>query len=312
MTPFFTLVRFLERSVGLDRVRFSHASSFAFPASDVADVQQDTDGTFHVTTTFLGLAGSESPLPAAMSEELLFGDEAGHLQAFYDVFHDQALRLLYEAWKRFSPGLEGTESPFRRELLSLVGVDAFSPFLPAMAGEGSFDLGLSDFTRCDPDFLNEAGLQAILERAYPHLRPRVAPGDAREVEADAADRTWLGERGSVMGIDANFGGSGLDTQGSLRVTLGPVDAATYEALMPGGAQHGELAAFLDHWTASRVRLELDVLVEAGELPDLCLGDGYGASMGREARFGAASGAALCVRVPLERDGGEAARRYVHE
>ena len=316
MTSFFPLVRVLERWVGLERIHFAHASSFAFPAGDVAEVREESDGAFHVTTTFLGLAGSESPLPAAMSEELLFGDDAGHLQAFYDVFHHEALQLLYLAWKRFAPGADEAESPFRGELLSLIGVDAFSPFAREPAGpgpDGAFALGLSDFARCDPEFLGEEGLEAILRRMYPALDPRVGAGDPRQVDADDADRTSLGERGSVMGLDATFGGSAPDAQGSLRVTVGPVDAATYEELMPGGPRYDDLSAFLLHWTASRARVDLDVLLERGAAPQLSLGGDYGATMGNEARFGGEPSTRTRVRVPLVADADDPTRRrYIDE
>src|SRR5262249_39150921 len=91
---FVPLVRLLERlssdavRVGgegppdAEGIRFRHDRGLSFHASDVVDLgalENGDGGTgpqcqYQVTSSFLGLSGSMSPLPAYFTEELLFED----------------------------------------------------------------------------------------------------------------------------------------------------------------------------------------------------------------------------------------------
>lgn len=46
-----------------ETLRFSADASLAFPCSDISALKRDTSGAFRMTTTFMGLQGSQSPLP---------------------------------------------------------------------------------------------------------------------------------------------------------------------------------------------------------------------------------------------------------
>ena len=301
-----------------ERLHFTHPPAFAFPGGEVSDIAYATedDGvTATLTTSLLGLLGSESPLPPAMSEEVLFDDEDGALQAFYDVFQHRALALLYRAWRRYALVVASDaagEDAFPGALLSLMGVDHFSPYDVPAGVEPMFALGLSDFARCEPGYLDASGLEQILGRAFPELRPRVAMADARRVLAADEDRTCLGVRNSTMGEDATYGGSAVDPQGAVRIVVGPVDRATHDALMPGGRRYTALSAFVGHWLAGRASAELEVLVAGSEAPCLRLGDDYGATLGAEARYSGDDANEVRVRVPLVAAPDQATRSYVHD
>ncbi len=45
-----------------ETLRFSADASLAFPCSDISALKRDTSGAFRMTTTFMGLQGSQSPL----------------------------------------------------------------------------------------------------------------------------------------------------------------------------------------------------------------------------------------------------------
>jgi type VI secretion system protein ImpH len=309
-SSFLPMVRKLEREVGLDRIHFTHPPHFTFPHGEVLGVARDEAGDVHITTALLGLLGAESPLAAAMSEEVVFDDESGHVQAFLDVFQSRALQLLYLAWKRFAPDVPDAHDGFHCALLSLMGIDAFSPYEETRGVDDSFLLGLSDFARCEPGFLDLAGLEQILQRTYPELSPQVEAGEPQLILAADEDRMCLGGQNSTMGVDANFGGGATDTQGSIRLVVGPVDRTTSEELMPGGSRYVELQRFVDHWMACRVTPELEVVLKQGAAPVLSLDDDYGCAMGHEARFSGEAAPLVRVRVPLTADVKDVvARRY---
>ena len=112
-----------------------------------------------------------------------------------------------------------------------------------------------------------------------------------------------------MGEDATYGSSALDLQGVVRIVVGPVDRVTHDALMPGGRRYAALQGFIEHWLAARATAELEVLVKGSEAPALRLGDGYGATLGAEARYSKEAPRQVCVRVPLVGETGDVVRSY---
>jgi type VI secretion system protein ImpH len=297
----FALVRVLEDAlsehtpIGGDaradeeRVHFTHPPSLAFPAGDVVDVEFSGGARapeVTVTTTFLGLLGTESPLRPEWSEDVLFEDEPFPLRAFYDVFQHRAVTLLHRASQRFSPlaiGAAGRDG-FARGLLGLVGVDAFAAKDSQAAVDPLQALGLSDLLRCDPNYLDVAALENILQRFFPELRPRVSPADPCFVAKAPEDASLLGVQKCVLGETFAYGAGALDVESTLRLTVGPVGRETYDALMPGGARYRSLRAMLDEWLAGRVIVELEVVVRREEAPALRLGEPFGGRLGVDTRY----------------------------
>ena len=137
-------------------LRLRHDPSLAFSSSDVAATrevattrawgEEERAPRLEVTTTFLGLSGSASPLPLHLVEEVAQEDpEHAPRRDFLDLFHHRILSLLYRGLTRFDvPGAfrsDGTDEHARR-LLALAGIDTFdSPVdaellrvVPALAG----------------------------------------------------------------------------------------------------------------------------------------------------------------------------------
>jgi type VI secretion system protein ImpC len=308
-----------------ERVHFSHPPSFALPAGEVLDVvYRRASGVTSVTvkTALLGLVGAESPLPSSMSEEALF-DEDDALAPLYDVLHHRALSLLYCAWKRYTPGASADAShadPYADALLSLVGQDVFSPYgdgsdadaPPATVTDPFVALGLSDFARCEPNFLDTSALEQLIDRIYPELHARVSRSEPRLVRAADEDRGCLGQQHSTLGVDAPYGASALDPSGVVRIEVGPVDGPTHETLRPGGARYRQLQPLIDEWLASRAVAELDILIQLEEAPALVLGEGYGGSLGGDAQYHRTDARHVRARVLLAPESEQAMTTYLDE
>lgn len=315
----FPLVRRLERELSRDvavggdepadreRIHFTHTPDFTHPSGDVVDVAFTDDGdgpAATLRTSLLGLLGAESPLPELISEDVLLSDDHGALQAFFDVFQHRALALFYRAWRRYAPVAAfdgGGDDGFSKCLQSLVGVDAFAPSEPARAVTPLFSLGLSDLSRCEPNYLDVAALEAILRRVFPELSARVRPSESRPVHAQDSDLTRLGERNAILGVDAAYGDEAFDTDGVVRIQVGPVNRTIYEELLPGGARYRVLQPLLEEWLAARARAELEVLLPSEEAPALRLGTGFGGSLGVDSRHAAPDVSIVRVRILLLSD-----------
>ncbi len=325
----FPVIRLLERELSRDvpigsdrtaedeRVHFSHPPTFALPAGELLDLEYAAEGTdvaVSISTSLLGLLGSESPLPPAMSETVLFEDDDA-LAAFYDVFQHRALALLYRGWKRYAQDTAVERSgadAYSRALLSLVGADGFSPYEAPTSTDPMFALALSDFGRCDPSFLDVRALEQLVRRIFPELDARVVLAEPCLVPAADEDRSCLGSQHTTLGEDASYGESALDANGRVRIQLGPVDRKTYETLMPGGARYRQMQPLVDMWLASRADAELDVIVPAEDAPVLCLGEAYGATLGVDAQYRDPDTRSVRARVLLLADPSGEAPDYLDE
>ena len=88
-------------------VRLRPTLDLAFPTADLdtADWREDPldgEGKLLLTTTFLGLYGSDSPLPTHVTEALLPEQEADQrVRDFLVLFHHRVLSLLFRVWTKY-------------------------------------------------------------------------------------------------------------------------------------------------------------------------------------------------------------------
>jgi hypothetical protein len=113
---FFRLIYLLERLYGRrrpigqlgppseERIRLRPDPGLVFHSSDVSEARRtstpDDVERARVTTTFMGLYGSTSPLPPHFMEQIALSDYQGGpqpIREFFDVFHHRLLSLVYRS-----------------------------------------------------------------------------------------------------------------------------------------------------------------------------------------------------------------------
>jgi len=311
---FVSLVALLERltpeaaRVGADGplnaegIRFRHDRSLIFSARDVAEVssaQLPKDPSdplsplrrvYEVTTAFLGLTGSASPLPSYLPEEVAQEDPDHSVRRdFLDLFHHRLLSLLYRELMRFQLWAEQTKSlrdAWSSRLLALLGLDTYEqPLAVAIAPR--------DILRLAPVLARQSrtavGLQLALETI---LGDRVEGGRIRVrefaggwVTIDPPERTRLGVAKHELGREVVLGRRAYDRAGSFEIRVGPVSRRAYERFLPGG----DLVAILHQIVSlfARDPLGYRVMVELaeGEAPNLRLASSGGNRLGRDSWLG---------------------------
>ncbi len=318
---FFQLLRTLELVYECDvtprdspdeeRVVFTEVPTLAFPVADVARVTFEK--TVQVALTFFGLLGTASPLSPEWTEDALLGDDEGALQAFYDAFHHRAASYLFLAWKTHATegafDLEGQDVLSAR-LRSLAGIDAWAPPdadpLPPMVA-----LGFADHQHGQAQTIDVESAERLLQRIFPQWSPRLESYVRRSIALTKEERAKLGVRNSKLDGGLIYGSACDDEAGLVRVHLGPVDAATYESLMPGGGEYVVLERIAARVFAGSVDVEIEVHVPPGEAPTTTLGGTRGGRLGVDTRYANEMTASdLSVRVPLVKDVTLAARTFV--
>jgi type VI secretion system protein ImpH len=301
---FVPLVRLLERlassavRVGgegppsLEGIRFRHDRGLQFHAGDVVSLEEAApeDGgapppRYQVTSAFLGLSGSMSPLPAYFSEELLHEDDEAPLrQDFFDLFHHRLLSLFYRAVVRYRLSSEHTtrlEDGWSRRSLALATIDGYGPALPG-------GLTGADLLRLAPVLVHRTrgagGLQAALRM---HLGPVLegAPVSVKEcfgrwTEVDQGSWTRLGRACSRLGQDLLVGHRLFDRSGSFAICVGPTTWATYERLRAGGDLHQRVAELVGWIVRDPLDWVLLVTLLPNETPGLQLSSRGTSRLGR--------------------------------
>lgn len=283
---FFQAVRLLERLLpershvgefddpGREVVRFGAATSLAFPASEIQelDVREDTPSSMRVN--FFGLTGPQGVLPHAYT--LLVQDRLrerdGALRDFLDLFHHRIISLFYQAWRKhqFTVAREdGTHDRLSEHLLDLIGLGTASArdrlalpdealiyraglIAPQTRGAASLQQLIEDFFEVPVSVEQFAGGWYGVA-----LQDRCAVGD----EENAGNR--LG--GAVVGDEIR------DTQARVRIRLGPMPRERYNEFLPGGSGYRELASLVRFYSHDQFEFEAQLILAAKDVPGVKLG-----------------------------------------
>lgn len=305
---FFTVVGLLERlmpdraRVGGDgpvheeALRLRNDPSLAFPSGDIRRVQPTRipelpgepltpyrDG-IEVTTTFLGLTGSVSPMPTYMAEEVAQDDDTAQ-RDFLDVFHHRVLSLLYRVVTRYSGArehLSSADDVWTHRYLTTAGLDAVAAgpsdvlprwlilrLLPLLVGHNrsaaSLELALQEAMRA---VLGETG----------RLEVRQFVGSRAPV--DAQQRTQLGVRNHALGQTVMIGARSVDRAGRFAIRVGPLTTRNYSGFMKDGPHARTIRAVVELFTRQPLDYDLELLLEEDAVPRFRLSAEYPVPLGR--------------------------------
>jgi type VI secretion system protein ImpH len=286
-------------------VRFKHDPSLIFHAGDISEVTvTDTNDSIRavMTTTFLGLTGTSSPLATVFAEEVLRAEaqDETSLGGFYDLFHHRLVSLFYRTWKkyRFEAGFRlDSSDAFSRRMLAFVGVD-IGGAVPRRGLEPLQLLALAPLaaSRTRPG----RTLQIVLERFLPGVRIGLEPFVLRRVQIRDDDRCMIGVQNNVLNVDFTIGRTVADRSGRFRIVVGPVDYPTFESLMPGGRQHSRLRDVIYQFVPAHLEPELELVLGTEHAPQFQLAGERGSRLG------------VTTHLPMKKNKGMRARVVLSE
>jgi type VI secretion system protein ImpH len=241
-----------------------------------------------MTPNFMGFLGSAGALPAHYTEAIaahqLYEKDEGP-RAFLDVFSTRSLSLFYEAWRKY-----------RLELKYQVdGQDRFLPLLLALGGLGNKALT----RRLSGGRGHAAGAVRDESRAFFATALRQRPASASTMarvlgeyfrvpvaatqfvgcwcEVPPQQQSVLGGGQAQLGTTAMIGARVWQRDLRMRLTIGPLGRADFDAFLPGGSAALALDKLLTMFTGVTLEYEICLVLRAEDVA--------GASLGAGARLG---------------------------
>jgi type VI secretion system protein ImpH len=284
---FFQLVDLIHRHHGDDqergrddqprqeRIRFSSSAGLGFPGSDVVSAlsPEHEHAPYQMEVSFLGLHGSQSPLPGYYLEDLAWeaGQDLGIRRHFLDFFNHRLVTLFHRTWRkyryyvRFRPG----------------AADGFSDLIYALAGLG--DSRLREATPVNwSKMLAYSGLMAGRSRS-----PEVVSGIVghcfdlddvsieqwvlRKVAIADDQQTRLGQSNATLGNDTLVGSQIRDRSGKFILRIRNLSRQRFADFLPNGQDHQRLVKLVEFATREQLAYDLELQMRAQDIRPMQFG-----------------------------------------
>lgn len=296
-----------------ESIRFRHDPSLSFKAGDVMKVEwapkpqavEDAlDGKqfrFEITTAFLGLTGTTSPMPLYMAEEVAQAqDSAAVKRDFLDMFHHRLISFVYRIGVKHDLAREylkdGTD-PWSRRILALAGFDSWGGHamktLPPWRVLRLAPL-LSSGVRSARTI--ELAIQDVCGHALRNAKVSVETFAGGWSPLDGEQRMALGFRNHALGEASVLGQECFDKSGKAVIAIGPL-GQNFRHFLADGDQYPIIVELLALLTDEPVVFEMRLDVRDDARPPFHLGvDGR---MGVDSWLGSGAESASITHVKVE-------------
>lgn len=274
---FFQLVRLLERyyrpparvgchgPASAEILRFRPEASLGFPAGDISGLELihaagSASPRFRITTGFLGLYGSTSPLPSFYSEDILWEDpDNTRVRDFLDIFNHRLISLFYRCWQKYRYQAEFEDEKddrFTMGLFALIGLG--TPALRQAAGlaDPRRFLHFSALLHQQPH--SASALERLIRDYFEEIPVEIEQCTARWVPIRQEQLVSLGQSNCRLGLDCTIGSRVLGRRGSFRIRIGPLEYEQFLEFLPDQESYRTLRRLVGLFISDR--LEFDVLV----------------------------------------------------
>ncbi|NIF28995.1 type VI secretion system baseplate subunit TssG [Pantoea sp. Tr-811] len=265
------------------RVRLTSDPRLTFPVSDIykAERMPGAEDRYRVCTTFMGLHGTDSPLPTYYLEEVAYehAHGIGVRPAFFDFFNHYLLGLLHRIWRkyryyiRFQPGAR----------------DGFSQYIFALLGLNDKQLR-GDTALPWSRLLSFAGVIASRSRApgtvagiighcFDLSHVRIREFETRLVPCAAKQLVSLGCSNGQLGSTFMVGSRTRTRSSKFTIVISELDQQQLHDLLPSGVNFGRLRALIDFLLRDGLAYDLELRLKQNALSPFCLHPTQGAYLG---------------------------------
>ncbi len=271
------LERGTDQQPSQERIRFSASAGLGFPGSDVVSAlsPEHEHAPYQMEVSFLGLHGSQSPLPGYYLEDLAWesGQQTGIRRHFLDFFNHRLLTLFHRSWRKY-----------RYYVRFQAGAsDGFSELVFALVGLG--DRQLRGETPINwSKMLAYAGLMAgrsrspevvsgIVAHCFDLERVEIEQWVLRKVDIPGDQQTRLGGSNAVLGESTLIGSSIRDRSGKFVIRLWNLSKERFADFLPNGRDHQRLIKLVEFATRDQLAYDLELMMRPQDVRPLQLGQG---------------------------------------
>lgn len=300
-------------------LRFRHDPSLSFKAGDITSLRwvevpqphehswDEPRHRFELTTAFLGVTGSSTPLPMYLAEEILQSQDETQLQRdFLDLFHHRLVSFVYRVGIKYDYPREFVDDltdPWSRRVLALAGFDAW-------AGRRLQHVPLWRLLRLAPLLAARARtartleviLQDVCEDALGGATVRIEQFCGDWTNLDDEQRMALGISCTTLGESSVLGRKCYHRAGKATIVIGPL-GDNFRRFLKEGDMVPTILEILGLVATEPVEFDLDLVLAQDARPPFKLGSREGGRIGADAwlssRLGARQETHLRVELPTE-------------
>ena len=259
-----------------DPIRLGQNPTLAFAASQLSELEPGRGRIPPRLAVFgPGLFGPQGALPIHITEyvsDRMRNHDDFAMWRFYDLFHHRMLSLLYRAWGNAQPAVNADRPED----------DRFTTYVASLMGMGLETLRDRD------GFPDHARLHYVGHFARQSRSPEGLIGALRDffdvdVQLQQFIGEWLvipeaahwrlGERrhNAGLGLGTTIGASVWGCQHKFRLTLGPLDFASFQRFLPGTDTVDRLVAIVRSFCGDEYDWDLKLVLKKDEVPAVQLG-----------------------------------------
>lgn len=254
-------------------VRFKASGTLAFPTSDVSNLAEQDDGSYVLETTFLGLQGSQSPLPGFYLEQFAWRyaqDEAG-INNFLDLFNHRFISLIHRIWRKYRYYIsykDGMDA-FSQRMFALVGLEnpTIRQTLKINHSKMLSYAGLLSGATRSPEVIS-----GLIAHCFDLDDVTVEPWKNRIVPIPEDQQTNLGEMNTELGENFVIGDNVDDCSGKFVLCLNNLTVKRYLAFLPSGDTFEPLKTFVSFILRDQFAFDVKLSLAKDQLTEMCLGN----------------------------------------
>ncbi|HCB1602131.1 TPA: type VI secretion system baseplate subunit TssG [Citrobacter freundii] len=281
-----------------EAVHFRASASLAFPVRDIESLTKNAAGQYVMTTTFMGLAGSSSPLPGYYLDDMawLQAQEGGCATAdFLNLFSHRWTQFLYHIWRKYNWyasfrnggtdiisqrmfALIGLGNPRVRERLDICHCKLLA-YAGTLAGPGRSPQVICDLVSHCFD------LADVTLECWQLRKVAIPPDQLTRLGVAEPDAEGKVTGKSVLGVNFTLGTRVPDRSGKFMLCINNLSLERYLTFLPEGEEYLPLTTFVSFVLRDQLAWDLRLGLAPGEAEGMRLGDKRHSQLGRTSFIG---------------------------
>lgn len=263
------------------RLRLNVTPRLAFPVADVLRADRIADDRYRIQATFLGLHGTDSPLPSYYLDDIAYehAQGIGLRPAFLDFFNHRLHALLHQGWRkyryyrRFQPG---ATDGFSRYIFAMVGLEdaALRGATPLPWSRLLSFVGMIASRSRSPSMV--AGMIA---HCFDLQQVSIREFEKRSVSIPQSQRNGLGMRNCALNDNFLVGSSTESRSSKFTIVIASLDQQQFRAFLPSGDNYHRLARLVDFLLRDVGAYDLELRMRADEAPPFSFRAEHGTHLG---------------------------------